>query len=535
MSHLTITDGTAVRVTISRGPKGDTGPAGPTGPTGPTGPGGGDPGPTGPEGPTGPTGPPGPSDVISAVEDLGCVGDGRDETTKLADGLAAMSTGDALLLPVKDVDGVYGVQAGSIEVPAGVRIMGSHMPNWWGSHPRGAEIKCLGGTGSIVTLNGNSSGINGVAINGNDVAGGVHGLDIAAGVLDPHVLHTEIFNCTGNGFHILAGGSFAGYVQELLAFNLMVRDSTLYNYSIQGLTDAYMLRARAEGGGGGWKFIETSANLFDNCSSEWTTGGHGFWVTDVDGSKTCEVNTWRYPWTDSNYGNGFYVDRNDASLTNTIFGARFRRDGWYNDADPSAQNYAGLKLGDGTHGVGPWRISDYQSIVQRNDLGDGYARPKCGMYIAASSVDYRTMCDGEFWGYTTAVDNNANTWRLSERSSYVIGGAGSSIITRPGRRVLVAYGAGQNIDSPIIAMQGCELSAATDQTFTIQDDTAMPNVPKGTRLKFRQTGAGKVIIGKASAVTLTGANGYKSRAQWSEIFVEKTDSNQWNVSGDTTT
>lgn len=63
--------------------------------------------------------------------------------------------------------------------------------------------------------------------------------------------------------------------------------------------------------------------------------------------------------------------------------------------------------------------------------------------------------------------------------------------------------------------------------------TASVALPEGCRITVVQYGAGKITITALSGVTLRNAGRSKSRAQYSPIYLEKIDTNEWLMSGDT--
>lgn len=78
-----------------------------------------------------------------------------------------------------------------------------------------------------------------------------------------------------------------------------------------------------------------------------------------------------------------------------------------------------------------------------------------------------------------------------------------------------------------------ELNAATGKTVTIPANATTP-FAVGTIIEIYQQGAGQVTVAAAGGVTLRAPGGAKTRTQYSTIVVRKRDTNEWVVSGDTT-
>lgn len=78
-----------------------------------------------------------------------------------------------------------------------------------------------------------------------------------------------------------------------------------------------------------------------------------------------------------------------------------------------------------------------------------------------------------------------------------------------------------------------EFTQSTPITITIPNDST-ENMPIGTNVELLQAGTGKLTVTNADGVSIYGPdNQFKSRVQWSSIFVEKRGNNSWLISGDT--
>ncbi len=79
-----------------------------------------------------------------------------------------------------------------------------------------------------------------------------------------------------------------------------------------------------------------------------------------------------------------------------------------------------------------------------------------------------------------------------------------------------------------------EFSSASPITVTIPADITL-NLPVGSSIELLQANAGKITVqGESVSVLIYGPdNQFKSRVQWSSIFIEKRAANSWLVTGDT--
>ncbi len=79
-----------------------------------------------------------------------------------------------------------------------------------------------------------------------------------------------------------------------------------------------------------------------------------------------------------------------------------------------------------------------------------------------------------------------------------------------------------------------EFNSASPVTVTIPADTTL-NLPVGASIELLQANTGKITVqGESISVLMYGPdNQFKSRVQWSSIFIEKRAANSWLVTGDT--
>ena len=79
-----------------------------------------------------------------------------------------------------------------------------------------------------------------------------------------------------------------------------------------------------------------------------------------------------------------------------------------------------------------------------------------------------------------------------------------------------------------------EFNSTSPITVTIPADITL-NLPVGSSIEFLQANTGKITVqGESVSVLIYGPdNQFKSRVQWSSIFIEKRAANSWLVTGDT--
>jgi hypothetical protein len=72
-------------------------------------------------------------------------------------------------------------------------------------------------------------------------------------------------------------------------------------------------------------------------------------------------------------------------------------------------------------------------------------------------------------------------------------------------------------------------------SVTIPNDTQDSGWPVGSYVEIRQIGTGQITIGKDAAVSMYAPDSqFKTRVQWSSLFLEKRATNSWLVTGDAT-
>jgi hypothetical protein len=79
-----------------------------------------------------------------------------------------------------------------------------------------------------------------------------------------------------------------------------------------------------------------------------------------------------------------------------------------------------------------------------------------------------------------------------------------------------------------------EVTSASATNVTVPQNSSV-GFPVGTVIEVCQMGAGQVTIVAGTGTTLRAANGLKLRAQYSSASLRKRATNEWLVSGDTTT
>jgi hypothetical protein len=80
-----------------------------------------------------------------------------------------------------------------------------------------------------------------------------------------------------------------------------------------------------------------------------------------------------------------------------------------------------------------------------------------------------------------------------------------------------------------------EFSNSGAISVTIPNDTQDSGWEIGSSVELRQVGTGQITVGKDAAVTLNAPDSqFKTRVQWSSLFLEKRAANTWLLTGDTT-
>lgn len=79
-----------------------------------------------------------------------------------------------------------------------------------------------------------------------------------------------------------------------------------------------------------------------------------------------------------------------------------------------------------------------------------------------------------------------------------------------------------------------EVNSASATNVTVPQNSSVA-FPVGSVIEVCQLGAGQVTILAGTGTTLRASNGLKLRAQYSAVSLRKRATNEWLVSGDTTT
>ena len=80
-----------------------------------------------------------------------------------------------------------------------------------------------------------------------------------------------------------------------------------------------------------------------------------------------------------------------------------------------------------------------------------------------------------------------------------------------------------------------EFNSNSPISVTIPNDTQDSGWQVGSYVEVRQIGSGQITVGKDAAVTYNAPDSqYKSRVQWSSLFIEKRAANNWLITGDAT-
>lgn len=96
-------------------------------------------------------------------------------------------------------------------------------------------------------------------------------------------------------------------------------------------------------------------------------------------------------------------------------------------------------------------------------------------------------------------------------------------------------GTARTINSSTDKYSVVEFNSSSPITVTIPNDTQDAGWSIGSYVEIRQIGSGQITVTKDAAVTYNAPESqYKTRVQWSSLFLEKRAANTWLVTGDAT-
>jgi hypothetical protein len=100
---------------------------------------------------------------------------------------------------------------------------------------------------------------------------------------------------------------------------------------------------------------------------------------------------------------------------------------------------------------------------------------------------------------------------------------------------VLVTGTSRTISSTTDKFNVVEFNSSNPITVTIPNDTQDSGWPVGSSVEIRQIGTGQISVTKDAAVTYYAPDSqFKSRVQWSSLFLEKRAANSWLVTGDAT-
>jgi hypothetical protein len=100
---------------------------------------------------------------------------------------------------------------------------------------------------------------------------------------------------------------------------------------------------------------------------------------------------------------------------------------------------------------------------------------------------------------------------------------------------VLVTGTSRTISSTTDKFNVVEFNSSNPITVTIPNDTQDAGWPVGSSVEIRQIGTGQISVTKDAAVTYYAPDSqFKSRVQWSSLFLEKRAANSWLVTGDAT-
>ena len=145
---------------------------------------------------------------------------------------------------------------------------------------------------------------------------------------------------------------------------------------------------------------------------------------------------------------------------------------------------------------------------------------------ATASTTYATIASptftGTVGGVTKAMVGLSDVDNVSTTTIY-------------SNQYVLVTGTSRTISSTTDKFNVVEFNSSNPITVTIPNDTQDAGWPVGSSVEIRQIGTGQISVTKDAAVTYYAPDSqFKSRVQWSSLFLEKRAANSWLVTGDAT-
>lgn len=300
--------------------------------------------------------------------------------------------------------GTYRV-ATKLQLKEGVTLMGHHNPRWFAGVGNAPISNCkivasTGVTSAVIEVMATSVAvrfgrIQGLCIDGNYVAGPVHGISFQGQAQEFRLHDVEIVRCTGNGLFAQTGG--IGQPQNIVGSFVYSHHNNDCGFQFVGGADCYFHRCVSHSNAvSGWWLNGLHHSEFWGCTSEWNT----FNGYDVLGSTGgIEFNGCR---TDRNGNHGWKFAQTSKQTCSIVGGVAHRDGRSFSSAMVRLQGSAGNL-------VGPVTVTGLVGHVGKDDNGSGTESPDYG--LRASFADRFAWTGGTMAGvlavYSDAGSNTA--------------------------------------------------------------------------------------------------------------------------------
>ena len=453
----------------------------------------------------------------------GAKGDGiADDTAAIQAALDDVPVGGrAVYMPA----GIYKVTASLNITQDGTKLYGDASGYRTGgtTFAPGTRIQAAGSlTGSVVKAQRAANDrplacvtLRDFSVDGGSIGTGVDG--ILFRVNQGHIENVSIWQCSGNGLHILGYTSPSWETYDTIITGAIIG---------QNLGAGVLLDAKSSDS------IWANCVLLENGDNFVVTGGASLQATGVHFYGAMRYNVFfNGSGSRSKFANCKLEGANQGLVVIDT------TNGGYSDIQFTGCGFSTIDQGSPTNTydlvkiTGPSAIGAGRTTFVGNDFGlkgGNAVKPRCAINLDTSAAQNTVIVGNTFgpashWG-TTALINNSN----SSLTQYIRGNFGVPDSIPPTTTSATAYTALYTDADGIV-----ETTAATAVTVTIPT-VATANWLKGTELTFTQCAAGQITFVGASGVTLRTPRSLTTRAQWSTVRLRMRATNEWVLDGDLT-
>jgi hypothetical protein len=482
------------------------------------------------------------TDWLNVKTGYGAKGDGStDDTTAIQNAINAASPGQTIYFPV----GTY-VTSAPLIISKRIVLMGSDAGYGYnvyaaGYPPSNNGIEPTAIAGSIIKPSSSwAQGsaayaavllftstthyiidgpiIKDLCIYGSNLTGTVDGICGYGAVANVQMEGIFIAYCTGWGMSGVADPSApVGYtintpgswhVRHMMSFHNGGGGFYLNYVADSDWIDCYALGNT----GHGWKLTATDNSHFIGCRAEWNTL-NGYYLTGYWYSAPGNIDNLLFSGcsTDANYENGFYVDASAGTVTVTMSGMFFRRDG--NNSSPGS--WAAIAINQTAAGNLNFQIIARDITVAATTAAHGVG-PAYGLSVQGSGA-WLDIDAARFVGNTRAyLFNSPGYLHLGQGISWATGDS-SSPANQAGSGIALVKTATQTATSTIILQNDSQLVTAAlpaGSTYFIEglvvydastsgDFQLGFTSPSGSTLSWTGSGFGTTASSGTSAVNAT--------------------------------